>query len=113
MNRLVTQVTRLAAAFPRDNATEASLAVYVEELSTRDPDTIESVLQDFIRTATHFPTVAEILEAYRYRRQRAQQSSGVSELPISRSPMPPAVKKQIEELNAAFEARSKELAEDA
>jgi hypothetical protein len=112
---LVTNLTRLAAAFPRDNATEATLAVYVEELSRLDQETLAYVLRDTMRSATKFPTLSEILQNYNAarRRERENAKDNVAALPMGSVPMPPEIKAEIRRTLQRFDERAEVLEEDA
>jgi hypothetical protein len=109
MDRLVLHLTRLAAAFPRDNASEATLAVYAEELGPLDEATVLEVLAGMVRSSRRFPALGEILDEYRNARIQASRSSSVASLPLGRAPMPDEVRQQISDLKAAFDERAKDL----
>lgn len=116
MNPLALALGKLAAAFPRDNATEATLAVYVEQLSHLDPDILLPAIDDCITHSRRFPTVAEILEVYGEAKRQEQLSANVrsvTALPMGRSPMPDYVRKQLEEMNGKVAERSADLEGDA
>lgn len=107
MNKLVMLVAKLAAAFPRDNATEATLTVYVEQLQRCDIDLLEKVINEAIANAQRLPTIAEIRT--NYRAHRARVPNFVPALPIARSPMPPEVKKELDGFLRRMDERSEEL----
>lgn len=107
------RLTKLAAAFPRDNATEATLAVYAEELSHMDEDAVCAALDTLIRSARRLPALADIIEEYHQERERQweqmkRESTAVA-LPIGRSPMPESLKEQLRELHGAFDQRAAEM----
>jgi hypothetical protein len=112
MDRLVLHLTRLAAAFPRDNASEATLAVYAEELGPLDEATVLEVLAGMVRSSRRFPALGEILDEYRNARIQASRSSTVAALPLGRAPMPDEVRQQIREMQQAFEQRAQDLEAD-
>lgn len=106
MNKLVQLVTKLAAAFPRDNATEATLAVYIEQLQKCDIDVLEKIINNAIGSSTRLPTVAELRENYRHHFQYPVLGEA---LPLGRAPMPPEIKEQMKTMLGKMDERSAEL----
>lgn len=114
MDRLVTSLTRLAAAFPRDNATEATLAVYAEELSRLEQDTVCDALDTLIRSSRRLPALADIIEEYHQERERQwermkRESAEAPALPIARAPMPDSLRKQLRAFQGIFDRRAADL----
>lgn len=107
MNKLVQLVTKLAAAFPRDNASEATMAVYVEQLHKCDIGILATVINEAIANSQRLPSVAEIRS--NYRAHLARQGEPKNALPLGRSPMPPGVRKQLDEVLRKVDERSEEL----
>lgn len=108
MNRLVASLAKLAAAFPAANPTEATLAVYVEQLNHLHQPTVIQAIDDLISHARKFPTVAEIRDVYKSLRSRDVPEAEA--LPVGRSPMPDEVREQIRKLNETFSERAEEIA---
>ena len=107
MNKLVVLVTKLAAAFPRDNATEATLAVYIEQLQNCNLDLLERIINEAIANAQRLPTIAELRTNYRAHINR--QDYKHEALPLGRSPIPPEVKKELDRFLRRMDERSEEL----
>lgn len=110
MDSLVAHLTKLAAAFPRDNVTEATLAVYVDELAGLDDQpTLYRILEGFVRGGRHFPPVSDILAEYRQAHSRERQMWSVPALPEGRSPMPDSVREEINRVLGRFDRRAEDL----
>lgn len=113
VERLVQRLTRLAAAFPRDNATEATLAVYAEELYQLEPEALLTAIDNVTRSARRFPPLSEILQEYHEEREREWERMRRAEhqpaLPIARAPMPDHVREELRKLGLIFDRRAQEL----
>lgn len=106
MDSLVQNLAKLAAAFPRDNASEATLAVYIDQLAGLDYDVLGQVIDNAISQGTKFPSVAELRQDYR---QALSRQPAPEALPMGRTPIPEYVKKQVATLNGAMDERAKDL----
>ena len=110
MNKLVLALGKLAAAFPQANATEATLAVYLEQLHKLDEATLLGVLDSLIANSSRFPTVSEIRESYNQARRDARPRDNVRLLPSGKAvPMPAFVREQLAEMEKAFDNRNRWL----
>ena len=102
---------KLAAAFPRDHIPESTIEVYRTSLSSLDVGVIERVVDQAINNSKHFPTLAEMRQAYNQLLTRDQEIQYRPQVTMGRGvPMPDYVKKQLEELDGKMRKRSEELA---
>jgi hypothetical protein len=109
MDSLAVLLTRLAAAFPRDNPTQATLATYVDELAHLDLGTLGHAIHGRIRNGRHFPTISEIREDYAAERHRMAEAERPEALPTGRTPMPEDVKAEIEKVLGPMNERAETM----
>jgi hypothetical protein len=110
VDSLVAHLTKLAAAFPRDHVTEATLAVYVDELAgLEDQPTLYRILDGFVRSGRHFPPVSDILAEYRQAHSRERETWTTQALPAGRSPMPDSIREEIHKVLGVFDKRAEEM----
>lgn len=59
----IAAIERLVTCYPRFSITKATLAAYADHLQDIPPDTLVLILDRLAKTATFFPSIAEILQA--------------------------------------------------
>lgn len=117
MSSLTQLLARMAAAFPRDNVPGSTIRVYEDALSDLKPEVLEGIILGCIQSATRFPTIADIRQAYDDEREaqalrKREQYAALPEGPGS--PMPDWFKAEMANLNLKMDERAKELeSEDA
>lgn len=107
MDVLTKSLVRLAAAFPQANVPESTVTLYHSKLAGLEQDVLGDVVERLIESSRSFPTVAEIRDLYQREHQRRQEPTAA--LPVSRAPMPAAVKRQIAGLLEKMDERAEEM----
>lgn len=98
---------RLAAAFPRDNISDATVQLYASELTKLDVGLLEVVIDQAINHSRGFPTIGDLRDSYNAHYRRHQDETPA--LPIAAVPMPSHIKEQWHETMRRIDERAKEL----
>lgn len=110
MDNLLMQLTRLAAAFPRDNVPESTVALYGSELRDLYQPLLAEVLREGLKSYRNFPSIAEVREDYRTTLLRIQQNSRPAlSAPDDCIPMPEEIRKKWREMLRRMDDRAKQV----
>lgn len=81
-------VSLLLAAYPSTNATDGTVELWVNAMSTVPEDDGKTAAMEWIRTSKFFPTIADVNEILTgYRRKREREATNY---PSLRGPLPTA-----------------------